>query len=389
MNTTVAIVGAGPAGLVLANILNQAGVSTVVFERASREYVEQRARAGLIEYRAFQTLREHGLADGLMASATVHRSCEFRFAGERFVLDYGQFTGDRVHHVYPQQFLVRDLITRLLDNGGDIRFETPVTEISDLTGDYAVVSYSGTDNKIRTLRAEFVAGCDGSRGVCRRAVPTAGLRGVTKHYPTNLLAILSATSPLTRDMVYALHPDGCAIHALRTRDTSRFYLQVDAQDELADWDDERIWSELARRFAVADGSLPSPGPILETSMLSMRTSVTEELRHGRMLLVGDAAHVITPFGGKGMNLAIADADGLARAILAAVRDGDDHGLNSYSAAVNQRTWAAQEFSHSMIDLLCAHSNGDRDFQYRVQVARLAKWRQSPADARGFARDYVG
>ncbi|WP_344864349.1 4-hydroxybenzoate 3-monooxygenase [Amycolatopsis ultiminotia] len=385
----VVVAGAGPSGLVLASILHEAGIPVVVLERASREHVEQRARAGLVEYRTVCTLREHGLADGLLRSATTHRRCEFRYAGERFTLDYGRFTGERMHYVYPQQLLVRDLLTGLLDRGGDVRFETPVTEVTGLTGDHAMVRFVDRDGTAGSVRTSFVAGCDGDLGACRKAVPAEKLPMVTKDYRTNLLAVLSATRPLDRDMVYALHPDGCAIHALRTSETSRYYLQVDRADRPADWSEQRIWAELGGRFAVADGPMPRPGPILETGLLAMRTAVTEHPRYGRLFLVGDAAHIITPFGGKGMNLAIADAADLAAALVAAIRSGDETGLAEYPAGVRRRTWATQEFSHGMIDLLCRPDGQDREFRHRVQCARLAKWQQSPADAAGFARDYVG
>ncbi|GAA1954651.1 4-hydroxybenzoate 3-monooxygenase [Amycolatopsis minnesotensis] len=382
------VVGAGPSGLVLANILHDNGIPAVVFERSSRAHVEQRARAGLIEHGTVQTLREHGLADGLLRSSGTHRRCEFRFDGERFTLDYGLLNGDRAHYVYPQQFLVRDLIERLLRIGGRIHFDTPVTAVSELGADEAVVGFSDTGGA-RELRAEFVAGCDGSLGVCRRMAADADRHTVTKEYGSSLLAILSATPPITTDMVYALHRDGCAIHALRTPETSRFYLQTAPGDEQADWDEKRIWAELRRRLSVADGPLPSPGPILETTLFPMRSAVTEELRYGRMFLVGDAAHIITPFGGKGMNLAIADAVELAEAIRCAVRTGDDRLLAGYSSAVARRVWATQEFSHAMIDLLCTPRAEDPEFHHRLQVARLKKWRASPPSATGFAKDYAG
>ncbi|QWF84882.1 4-hydroxybenzoate 3-monooxygenase [Amycolatopsis sp. CA-230715] len=385
----VAVVGAGPAGLVLANILHDSGIPVVVFERSSRAHVENRARAGLIEYGTVQALREHGLADGLLRANTTHRRCEFRFAGERFTLDYGRLNGDRVHYVYPQQFLVRDLIDRLLRGGGRIRFDTPVTEVAALESESPVVRFSDPAGDPGELRASFVAGCDGSLGACRRMVAGIDAHTVTKDYGSGLLAILSATPPIAADMVYALHRDGCAIHALRTPDTSRFYLQTEPGDELADWGEERIWAELRRRFAVADGPLPRPGPIMETALFGMRSAVTEELRYGRMFLVGDAAHIITPFGGKGMNLAVADAVELAGAIRCAVRTGDDRLLTGYGSAVVRRVWATQELSNAMIELLCAPRTGDPEFHHRLQVARLRKWGSSPASATGFAKDYAG
>jgi p-hydroxybenzoate 3-monooxygenase len=385
----VAVVGAGPSGLVLANILHDAGVPTVVFERASRAYVERRARAGMIGYGTVQTLRAHGLADGLLRSGTIHRRCEFRFGGERLTVDYGRLTEGRVHYVYPQQFLVRDLLDRLLGNGGRVLFDTSVTAVSELGSARAVVGYRDPDGKERELRADYVAGCDGSLGICRRMAPGVEAHTVTKDYGAGLLAILTATPPITADMVYALHRDGCAIQALRTPDTTRFYLQTAPGDELAHWDDERIWAELRRRFAVADGPLPSRGRIIETNLFAMRSAVTGELRHGRMYLVGDAAHTITPFGGKGMNLAIADAAELADAVLSAVRTSDDRQLAGYTSAVNRRVWATQEFSHAMIELLCVPAGGDPEFHYRLQTARLQKWRSSPATAAGFAKDYAG
>ncbi|GAA1937654.1 4-hydroxybenzoate 3-monooxygenase [Kitasatospora viridis] len=394
LRTQVAVIGAGPAGLVLANVLRQAGIDCLVLERHSREYVQARARAGLIEPGTVEFLARHGLAGQLVAEGAEHGACEFRHRGERFSVPYGELSGGRVHHVYPQQFLVRDLIDAYLDAGGTLLFEQGAEALTGLDGDRALVRAADVE-----IECEFVAGADGFHGISRAAVPERLRQGHGQHefgqheygkqHEFGWLAVLAETPPATREIVYALHEDGFAGHMLRTPSVSRFYLQCPLGDDPANWPDERIWSALHRRLAMTGDEL-KPGPITEKAVLDMRSHVTEPMRHGRLFLLGDAAHIISPAGGKGMNLAIADAAELARRLLAhyAGREGE---LAGYSAARLPRIWQAQEFSHWLLHLL--HSpdpdGPDAPFLHRLQLSRLAQLRDSPAHSTAFAVNYVG
>ncbi|MDH6124057.1 4-hydroxybenzoate 3-monooxygenase [Kitasatospora sp. GP82] len=391
LGTRVAIVGAGPAGLVLANVLQRAGIDCVVVERQTRSYVEARARAGLIEHRTVEFLRRHGLAERLLAEGAEHGSCEFRFQGERFSIPYRDLAGDRSHYVYPQQFLVRDLVESYLDAGGKLLFSHPVVALDGLDGDRPVLRCEPAEgSQPLELECDFVAGCDGFHGVSRQAVPDGRLRAFSKHHEFGWLAVLAETPPASEQIIYALHEDGFAGHMLRTPSVTRFYLQCPVGDVPENWPDERIWSALWRRLGMTPEEL-KPGEITEKNVLDMRSFVVEPMQHGRLFLVGDAAHIITPAGGKGMNLAIADAEELAVRLLAHYGGADADALDGYSAACLPRIWQAQEFSHWMLHLLHspAARQTDSDFMHRLQLSRLAQLRDSATYSMMFSDSYVG
>jgi p-hydroxybenzoate 3-monooxygenase len=382
--TRVAIIGAGPAGLVLANVLTRAGVDCVVVEHRSREHVESRARAGFLEHRTVEYLTRHGLADRLLAEAMRHVRCEFRTGGRRFSVPYGELAGGRAHAVYPQQFLVRDLIELLTDAGGEVLFSTPVAEVTGLHERRATLA-----SPQGTITCDFVAGCDGHRGVSRQAVPEEALRTFTKRYPFDWLAVLGEARPAPEQVVYALHENGFAGQMPRTADVSRFYLQCPAGDSVEQWPDERIWKELGHRLEADGVAALTTGRILEKGILSMRSAVTEPMQFGRLFLAGDAAHVLTPSGAKGMNLAIADAAALAEAIIAHYRDGVDDLLAGYSSTRLPDVWQAQEFSDWLVQLLHGPEDPGDGFQQRLREARLAQLEQSSVAATAFAHRYVG
>ncbi|MEV4319871.1 FAD-dependent monooxygenase [Actinocrispum sp. NPDC049592] len=346
---TVLIVGAGPAGLVLGNALLQAGVDCVIMERRDRSHVENRARAGITDHRTRLILERLGLADGLLGNGTTQTSCEFRAGDESFVVPYAEHTGGIGHYVYPQQLLVRDLIEAFGKAGGDLRFGTTVDEPPP---------------------GSIVACCDGN--------PSIGLpRNATVHtrqYPYRWLTVV-ADVPAT-GLVYGLHPDGFAGQMPRTEGQSRFYLQCSPDENPLSWNEDKIWTLLARRLPGT-----TPGRVLHRAILDLSTQVTEPMRHGDVYLAGDAAHILPPTGGKGMNLAIADAHTLARALI--------HGDVDYTAARLPDVWRAVTFADWLLALVNTPlqlPRADIEADYRMRVNRVTDLVESPG---WFARAYTG
>lgn len=383
--TGVGIIGAGPAGLLLANMLLRHGIACVVFEHRSRAHVEGRARAGLIEPAAVAALDEFGLADRLRDEGVRHGACEFRFRGERRIAHYAELAGGLTHYVYPQQELVRDLVAAFLRDGGEIRFDTAVTGIAGIDASPRVRTGDGDGS------FDFVVGCDGSHGVAGRSIPADRIAVHEYRHGHGWLAVLAAAAPSTRDIVYALHPDGFAGHMLRSADVSRFYLQVPAGDDVADWPDERIWAQLRHRLATGHGWTLREGPVIEKTVLDMRSRVCEPMRVGNLFLAGDAAHVVTPAGAKGMNLALADAYELGHALVEHYRLGAGKRLDGYSEVRLRAVWRAQEFTTSFLDLLHGTVGVGRPaaFADRVRRATIEEITGDGARARAFAESYVG
>jgi len=387
MRTQVGIVGAGPAGLLLAHLLTRQGIDCVVVEARARAYVEQRVRAGVLEQGTVDLLVASGVGDRLRREGLVHHGIELRFGGRGHRIDMTALTGGRAITVYGQQEVVKDLIAARLDAGGPILFEVADVAVAGLEGPAPAIRFRHAGAP-RTLECDFIAGCDGFHGICRGAVPAGVLRTFERAYPFAWLGILAAAPPTHDELIYAHHDAGFALYSMRSPEVTRLYLQVAPDEDLARWPDERIWSELHTRLETTDGWRLQEGRILERGVTGMRSFVTEPMQHGRLFLAGDAAHIVPPTGAKGMNLAIADVNALARALAAHYADGTDTALERYSATCLARVWRAEHFSWWMTSMLHRFPDAD-DFQHKLQRAQLEYVVSSRAAAASLAENYVG
>lgn len=385
----VCVLGAGPAGMVLANILHGHGVDCIVVEKHLSEETAQRGRAGLIDHPSISILKTHGLASQLLENGLPHTRCEFRVFGEQFVLNYSSLADGCVHYIYPQQDLVRGLVETYQRQQGHIRFATEVTSVNSTNGP-SVICYDKKTGDHVNIRCDFVAGCDGFHGVSRRSIPDMDVNVFESDLNFSWLAVLAETAPSTEHIIYAVHPNGFAGHMLRNKKVSRYYLQISSHDRLSDWPDERVWSELKLRMCKEDWRLQR-GPVIEKQIVRMRNVVIEQLRHQGLFLVGDSAHIITPTGGKGLNLAIQDAQALAETIIAYYTTHDKPLLDQYSINRLPAIWRAQGFSSMFLDMLCRTAGAfeQNRFARKLNLTRLLQIRDNEDYARWFARRYVG
>ncbi len=385
MRTQVGIVGAGPAGLLLARLLHLQGIESVVLEARARAYVEQRVRAGVLEHGTAETLREAGVGDRLDAEGLVHAGTELRFDGRRHRIDFAELTG-RTITVYGQQEIVKDLIAARLADGGDLQFEVSDVRVVDVDTDRPRIRFTRPDGQPAELDCDFVVGADGFHGVCRDRVP--GLTVHQRHYPFAWLGILAEAPPSSHELIYCRHERGFALHSMRSPRITRMYLQVPADEDLAAWSDDRIWSELQARFATRDGFALTVGPLLDKGITPMRSFVASPMQHGRLLLAGDAAHIVPPTGAKGMNLAMADVRILAHALGGCYADGRDDLLAAYTETALQRVWRATHFSWWMTAMLHVDP-ADDEFGARLARAQLDYVTSSRAMATALAENYTG
>ncbi|GAA4663033.1 4-hydroxybenzoate 3-monooxygenase [Amycolatopsis dongchuanensis] len=383
-STRVAVVGAGPAGLAVANILSRKGIDCVLLEEQSRGYIEQRPRAGFIEEWAVRGLEKHGLADRLLGSAPRHGGFEFRFEGARHPFDYAELTGQH-HFVYPQQLLVTDLVAQYVDGGGEVVFGVQDVTLHGIESERPAVEYrDGTGE--RRLECDFVAGCDGAQGVTRTYV---GGRVLRHDYGIGWLALLAEAPPSADGVLFGIHPRGFAAHMARTPTVTRFYLQCPPGDDEDNWPHERVWAELHERLGVPGGAI-AEGPLIEKRVLDMHNYVTEPMARGRLFLAGESAHLVAPIAAKGLNLALHDAFHLTDAIEAHY-SGDDGPLARYTETCLGRVWQYQEFSQWLSDIFHSSTTDPPPdpFRARLAQARLRRLLGSRAAAAAFAEIYLG
>ena len=386
MRTLVGIVGAGPAGLVLAHLLHLRGIDSVVLEARSREYVERRIRAGVLEQGTVDLLEEMGVGERLRCEGLVHEGIELQFGGERHRIDFPSLTGGRAITVYGQQEVVKDLIAARIQTGRPLLFEVDDVTVNGVETDAPSIGFVH-DGERGEVRCEFVAGCDGYHGVCRESIPDGVLTEFSREYPFGWLGILAEAPPSNDELIYCYHERGFALHSMRSPTLTRLYLQCRPDEDLDEWPDERIWDELERRFAL-EGWMLNRGEIVEKGVTGMRSFVVEPMQFGRLFLAGDAAHIVPPTGAKGLNLAVADVRVLAGALAAWFEHGDESRLAGYSAEVLRRVWRAEHFSWWMTSMLHRLEGGDA-FDMKLQLAQLAYVASSPRAAASLAENYVG
>ncbi|MFE2552008.1 4-hydroxybenzoate 3-monooxygenase [Streptomyces sp. NPDC059355] len=389
----VVVLGAGPAGLVLGILLHAAGIDCVLLERASRTHVQTRARAGFLAPNTVRILDRHGLSDGLHRAGTRHGTCEFRTQDGRFRLDYGALGQGGQHHVYPQQNLVTDLLTHYLDLGGRIRFQTEALAVHDADGTRPYVTAREPDGRPARWTARYVAGCDGRHGAARRSLPPGAARHHHDHGVT-WLGLLAEAPPSLDAVGYTIHERGFAGHMARTPEVTRYYLQWQRGTPAEAWTEQRIWDELDVRMRAADHGPLHRGTLLERGIFDLTCDVIEPLRHGSLLLAGDAASLLAPAAAKGANLAVLEAEILAGALTDALARGDTAGLDGYSDRCLAHIWRAQEFTGWMTRLLHADPDPDRHgagsfFHAALGRSRLASLRTSRTHQDWFAENYVG
>ncbi|MGY4977295.1 4-hydroxybenzoate 3-monooxygenase [Streptomyces sp. 900105755] len=387
MRTTVGIIGAGPAGLLLARLLHNAGIDSVVLESRDRSYVEHRQRAGILEQGTVDVLRAAGAGERLDREGLRHDGIELRFAKQRHRVDFPGLTGGRSVTVYAQTEVCKDLIALQLKEGGPLLFEAEALAVEGAESERPRIRFRH-EGRESVLECDYVAGCDGFWGVARAAFPEPLSRVFERTYPYAWLGILADVAPSHDELVYARHERGFALLSMRSPSVSRLYLQVPAGTDAEDWTDEAIWDELERRFETDDDWRLERGPITQKSVTPMRSYVHEPMRHGRLLLAGDAAHIVPPTGAKGLNLAVGDVVTLARALVHEKETGSPELLDAYSATCLRRVWQAERFSYDMTSML--HPGpGDTPFDARLQLARLGRIASSRAAETDLAEAYTG
>jgi p-hydroxybenzoate 3-monooxygenase len=383
--TQVAIVGTGPAGLLLAQLLRRAGIDTVLLERRSREYVLARVRAGVLEQGTVEILRRAGVAARLDREGLVHQGVEIAFGERRARIDFA--THGASVTIYGQTELTKDLVDARAELGGTSVYEAEHVALEALDSRAPRVRWR-KDGAEHVLDCEFVAGCDGFHGVCRRSIPAAALTTHERVYPFAWLGVLADVPPVSDELIYASHERGFALCSMRSATRSRCYVQCAVDDDATAWSDRRFWDELRARLPAEVAARIEPAPAIERSIAPLRSFVAEPLRYGRLFLAGDAAHIVPPTGAKGLNLAVRDVDELASALIAHYRDGSDELLDGYSATALRRIWRAERFSAWLTSVLHAYP-GRSSFDRALQIAELDYLVGSASAQAAFVESYTG
>jgi p-hydroxybenzoate 3-monooxygenase len=392
MRTQIGIIGAGPAGLMLSHLLHLQGIESVVLESKSREYCESRIRAGVLEHGTVELMVQSGVGARLQREGLIHTGVELRFNGAGHRIDFADLTGKSIT-IYAQHEVIKDLVAARVAAGGQVIFDAEAISVHDF---HSGASATESKPKIQfqcggvteTLECDFIAGCDGFHGICRPALPAATLKIYERDYPFGWLGILAKVPPASDELIYCYHERGFALLSMRSPEISRLYLQCAHDENIDEWSDDRIWTELRKRFATHDGWTLQNGPILQKGVTPMRSFVAEPMRHGNLFLLGDAAHIVPPTGAKGLNLAVADVRVLTRALVDFYKRGSREGLDRYSDVCLRRVWKVQRFSWWMTSMLHRFPNEDA-FAHQLHLAELDYVTSSRAASTSLAENYVG
>jgi p-hydroxybenzoate 3-monooxygenase len=387
VRTQVGIVGAGPAGLMLGHLLHLAGIESVILECRSRQYIEERVRAGVLEQGTVDLMIDTGIGERLQREGLRHEGVWFSFGGRKHRIDLAELTGGRAITVYAQQEVVKDLVAARIETGRPLVFEVDELSVHDLDSALPKVRYR-KDGEEQELVCDFIAGCDGFHGVCRPSAPEGVIEVYERIYPFAWLGILAEAAPTSEELVYTYHPSGFALFSMRSPQVTRLYLQCEPDEDLEQWPDDRIWNELYARMSTDDGWAPAVGPVIQKGVTGMRSFVIEPMQYGRLLLAGDAAHIVPPTGAKGLNLAVSDVYVMAQAIEAFYKSGRRDLLDGYSGTCLRRIWKVQRFSWWMTSMLHLFPGHD-GFDHRRQLAELDYFTSSRAGMTALAENYVG
>jgi p-hydroxybenzoate 3-monooxygenase len=387
ITTQVGIIGAGPAGLLLGQLLHLQGIDSVILENRDRHYVIERVRAGVLEQGTVDLMHEIGVGDRLAREGLRHDGLYLNVRGGRHHINLAELTGGRAVTVYGQSEVVKDLIDARLASGRPLLFEATYVSVHDVTSTRPTIRYRHDSEDVE-LACDFIAGCDGFHGICRPAIPASVMRIYERVYPFAWLGILAQAAPSCPELVYSLHENGFALYSMRSPSVTRLYLQCALDEDLAAWSDGRIWSELKTRLSNRDGWEPNAGPILQKGVTPMRSFVADPMQYGRLFLAGDAAHIVPPTGAKGLNLAAADVWRLSRALTGFYQSGAETDLQTYSERGLRRTWWAQRFSYWMTSTL-HRSDSTNPFDHRRQEAELDYLVSSRAAMTSLAENYAG
>jgi p-hydroxybenzoate 3-monooxygenase len=388
MRTQIGIIGAGPAGLLLSHILHLEGIGSIVLERHSRDDVEAIIKAGVLEQGTIDLMTNIGAGERMLKEGFRHNGIILRFDGRNERIDFPSLTGGKSVMIYAQHDVIKDLIKVRLDSGGDLRFETKDVSVYDLDSSEPKIRYRDKEGAVHEITCDFIAGCDGTQGICRPSIPVGALKVYERLYPFGWFGILCEAPPTSDELIYSMHELGFVLVSTRSPEIQRMYFQCSPTERVENWSDDRIWAEFRARLATTDGQAPKEGPIFSKTVIGMRSLVVEPMRYGHLFLAGDSAHVVPPTGAKGLNLAASDAQILARAITAYYKSNRSDLLDQYSETALRRIWKATRFSWWMTSMLHTFPGAD-EFQNRLQVAELNYVTSSRAGATALAENYVG